>query len=63
MKPQLIIEVCPRDASGRFKNRFATADEKAATCRAIYFDSDSDFSDETIAESYLVWEAASQLEG
>lgn len=115
MKPQLIIEICPREprasaclingdeietdpdilqhledcnrsgdcepacryileqlgvefrivalnASGEYENRFATADEKADTCRAIYFDSDSDFSDESLAESYLVWEAASHLE-
>jgi hypothetical protein len=32
------------------------------TYQAIYFDSDSDFSNESIAESYLVWQAASEFE-
>jgi hypothetical protein len=49
-------------ASGEYENRLATADEKAATCRAIYFDLDSDFSDETLAEIYLVWEASHGVE-
>ncbi len=49
-----------RNAAGEYENRLATAEEKAATCRAIYFDSDSDFNDETTAEAYLVWEAACQ---
>lgn len=47
-----------RNAAGVYENRLATADEKAETCRAIYFDSESDFSDEATAETYLVWEAA-----
>jgi hypothetical protein len=50
------------NAKGEYENRLATPEEKAATCRAIYFDSSSDFSDETIAETYLVWEAASHEE-
>jgi hypothetical protein len=48
-----------RNDKGKYENRLATADEKAATCRAIYFDSDSDFTSERTAETYLVWEAAS----
>lgn len=47
-----------RDADGQYVNRLATAQEKADTCRAIYFDSDADFSDEETVETYLVWEAA-----
>jgi hypothetical protein len=50
------------NAAGEYENRLATADEKAATCRAIYFDSDTDFSDESTADTYLVWEAANTTE-
>ncbi len=50
------------NTSGEYENRLATPEEKAATCHAIYFDSDSDFSDETTADTYLVWEAASHEE-
>lgn len=52
-----------RNAAGKYENRLATAEEKEATCRAIYSESDSDFSDESLAETYLVWEAASHEEG
>lgn len=52
------FRIVARDASGQYVNRLATAQEKTDTCRAIYFDSDSDFSDETTAETHLVWEAA-----
>lgn len=48
------------NAAGEYENRVATADEKAATCRAIYFDSEADFSDESTAEMYLVWQAANE---
>lgn len=51
-----------RNAAGDYENRLATAEEKAATCRAIYFDSDSDFSDEATTETYLVWDAARETE-
>lgn len=56
------FRIVARNASGEFENRLATAEEKAETCRAIYFDSDSDFSDETTAETYLVWDAARDCE-
>lgn len=49
-------------ATGEFENRLATPKEKAATARAIYFDSAADFDDETTAETYLVWEAAHNVE-
>jgi hypothetical protein len=51
-----------RNAAGQYENRLATDDEKAATCRAIYFDSDTDFSDPSMAELYLVWDAARDVE-
>lgn len=57
-----IIARSARNVSGEYENRLATAEEKEATARAIYFDSESDFSDETTAETYLVWEAASHCE-
>lgn len=47
-----------KNAAGEYENRLATPEEKAATCMAIYFDSDADFSDETTADTYLVWDAA-----
>jgi hypothetical protein len=56
------FRIVARNARGKFENRLATPEEKAATCRAIYFDSESDFSNERTAETYLVWEAASHEE-
>lgn len=52
------FRIVARNAAGEYENRLATAEEKAATCRAIYFDSESDFDDESTAETYLVWDAA-----
>jgi hypothetical protein len=53
------FRIVARNRKGKYENRLATAAEKEQTCRAIYFDSESDFSDERLAETYLVWEAAS----
>lgn len=55
------FRIVARDAAGNYKNRKATAAEKAETCRAIYFDSEADFSDEATAETYLIWEAANDV--
>lgn len=52
------FRIVARNAAGEYENRIATAEEKEATARAIFFESDSDFSDERTAETYLVWEAA-----
>lgn len=52
------FRIIARNDRGEYENRIATAEEKAATARAIYFDSDSDFSDERTVETYLVWDAA-----
>ena len=42
----------------------ATHEEKAVVCKAIYFDSNTDFhGDERWCDIYLVWEAASQVDG
>lgn len=52
------FRIVARNAAGEYENRLATPEEKAATCRAIYFDSESDFSDEQTADTYLIWDAA-----
>lgn len=51
-----------RDETGQYVNRLATDAELQACCEAIYFESDSDFSDRATAELYLIWQAASQCE-
>jgi hypothetical protein len=56
------FRIVARNAAGEYENREATAEEKEATCRAIYFESESDFSDESLAETYLIWAAAGELE-
>jgi hypothetical protein len=56
------FRIVAKNAQGEFENRIATAEEKEATCKAIYFDSDSDFSDERTAETYLVWDAARDID-
>jgi hypothetical protein len=56
------FRIVAKNAAGEYENRLATPEEKADTARAIYFDSDSDFSDERTAETYLVWEAAHGVE-
>ena len=57
------FRIIARNAGGEYENRAATADEKAETCRAIYFDRQTDFADENTADLYLIWQAAAELEG
>lgn len=56
------FRIVARNAGGEYENRAATASEKAETCRAIYFDSETDFTDEKTADLYLIWQAAAELE-
>ena len=56
------FRIVVRNAKGEYVNRLATAEEKAKTARAIYFDSEAEFDDEPTAEMYLIWEAASREE-
>ncbi|ELT51210.1 hypothetical protein [Brucella intermedia] len=56
------FRIVARNAGGEYENRAATAEEKAETCRAIYFESESDFTDEKTADLYLIWQAAAELE-
>jgi len=50
--------IVARDSFGRYENRLATDSELKECCEEIYFESESDFSDRRLAETYLVWEAA-----
>ena len=56
------FEIIAQDESGKYVSRDATPAEKQATCEAIYFESETDFSDERWADIYLVWEAAANEE-
>lgn len=52
------FRIVARNANGQYENRLATESEMRATCESIYFESDSDFSDNRLAATYLIWEAA-----
>lgn len=54
--------IIARNADGAYENRAATDAEMEATARAIYFDSETDFSDVDTAATYLIWSAACDLE-
>lgn len=56
------FRIVARNALGEYENRLASDCEIAETARAIYFDSESDFSDVETAKSYLVWAAAADCE-
>ena len=48
---------------GKYENILANNQDKAAVCRAIYFESESDFDgDESLCDAYLIWQAASSFE-
>ena len=53
--------VARNDYNGLYENRYATRQEIQDTCKAIYFDSDADFSDDDTCAMYLIWEAANNL--
>ena len=52
------FRVIARNAAGAYENRPATPEEMTATAQEIYFDSESDFTDEDTAALYLIWQAA-----
>lgn len=56
------FRIVARNASGEYENRAASDSEMESTARAIYFESDSDFSDRDTAALYLIWEAAHGIE-
>lgn len=45
----------------QYVNTDADASDKQRICELIYTESDTDFSDETTAEKYLIWEAAANF--
>lgn len=51
-----------KKVDGEYANVTATAEDKQEVAKSIYFDSDNDFSDETWAEVYLIWQAACDVE-
>lgn len=57
-----VFRIVAKNAAGKYENRLATDDEKKQTCETIYFESGTDFSDMRMAEIYLIWQAASDLE-
>ena len=44
--------------NGEYKNVLASKEDKKQVCESIYFESDTDFSDEDKANLYIVWYAA-----
>ena len=56
------FRILARNAAGAYENRLATDAELEATARAIYFDSDSDFTNRDTAAMYLIWQAAADAE-
>ena len=51
-----------KQINGEYQNVLADAEDKAAVCREIVCDSDTDFTDEDNANLYIVWEAAHSVE-
>jgi hypothetical protein len=48
--------------NGKYQNVGASPEDKRSICEQIYFESETDFSDEDNADLYLVWEAARDIE-
>lgn len=64
VRDQLGVEfrIVAKDAAGAYENRLATDAELQATCEAIYFESETDFSEQARAQAYLIWEAAMEFD-
>lgn len=60
LKPE--FRIVAKNAAGDYENRLATDDEMADCARAIYFESDTDFSDRYNAATYLIWQIAHDVE-
>ena len=50
--------IIAKNDRGEYESRIATDMEIERTARAIYFDSELDFSDVSAAALYLIWDAA-----
>jgi len=46
---------------GKYRNVAADRSHKKTFCGGVYFESETDFADEGMADMYIVWEAASAL--
>ncbi len=51
------FRIVARNDKGEYENRKATDQEITDTAKAIYFESESDFSDPELARVYLIWSA------
>ena len=51
-----------RKVNNEYQNVIASSEEKYTVCKEIYFESESDFTDEQCANLFLVWQAAISLE-
>jgi len=62
VRDQLGVEfrIVARNVSGEYENRLATDAEMQATCEAIYFESETDFTDRDTCATYLIWEASQE---
>ncbi len=61
-KPAFYIVARDPENGLDYRRRLATDQEMADTCRAIYFESETDFDDMGNARLYLMWEVASNKE-
>lgn len=59
---EIEYRIVARNKAGEYENRLATDKELRATAKAIYFESNADFSDMGTTKTYLIWEAACGLE-
>jgi hypothetical protein len=50
-----------KNIDGKYQSVIASPDDKKNVCESIYFESDTDFTDEESCDLYLVWEAANQV--
>jgi Fe-S-cluster-containing dehydrogenase component len=50
-----------KQIDGQYQNVLATHQDKIDVCKAIYFESESDWNDESICDMYLVWQVAHDI--
>jgi hypothetical protein len=45
-----------KQIDGEYQNVLASLEDKQAICHQIYFESEADFTDESICDLFLIWE-------
>lgn len=50
-----------KQIDGEYQNVLATHQDKIEVCKDIYFESESDWNNESICDMYLVWQVASDV--